>query len=130
MKKVEQIGDKYYIDGQEVEIVKAEPPKEDSPGTVWAEQCTGGRMINEGECPVHWLDENARHDMRNSRCVNIQCPDCEQFWPLFAAAYDAGLAAQTMMTVEEYEKHRGWRVGQSERYSLDAYIAANAQRKG
>ena len=82
MKKVEQIGDKYYIDGQEVELVKKPEPKQ-TPGQVWVER---------PGCPV------AGHGGPTLKCHG-SCSECHR---LLALAFDAGRASLELPTVEEW----------------------------
>ncbi len=87
MQKVEQKGDRYYINGEEVEFVKGKPERPKTPGEVWAnvgwkKGCPIGR--NQNDCAIR----------KECGCYECSVP--------LAAAFDAGLAAQTMMTVEEW----------------------------
>ncbi len=95
MKKVEQIGDKYYIDGQEVELVKKPEPKQ-TPGQVWA-----GKP---GNCPTgidgRGSDERVFGGDGRLICVGLSCESC---LVIQAAAFDAGLAEQPELpTVDEW----------------------------
>ncbi len=89
MKKVEQIGDRYYIDGNEVELVKPKDKPKQTPGQKWA---------TKGKCPLNLpANKFPRSPDGSMACCGLGCQDCIK---ILAAVYDAALA--NLPSVEDW----------------------------